>query len=338
MARLQARGILLGLMLISFCAPVFSGRHAGTALPSIRVRGNEYVLLEDFAARYDLKVTWIRKGMSVRLQKENTVIELAANSRKMIWNGLSIYLSEAPSTYRDTLALSLSDVHSTAEPLLQSHLLAERGKVRLIAIDPGHGGIDSGTQNSRFKFREKTLALDLALRLKVALERLGYRAILTRASDKYVGLEKRSAMARRAGADLLLSLHFNALRSNPDVHGIETYAFTPAGQRSTATGVHHPASEKSQMSNRYDQWNLVLAAFMQQNLVTDLGAVDHGVKRARFVVLRDLQCPGVLIEGGFLSNDAEAKKISTTLYREKIARAIARGVQSYVVALESTST
>jgi N-acetylmuramoyl-L-alanine amidase len=230
----------------------------------------------------------------------------------------------------------LDDVRSTLDPLLHPRSLAQRARPRLIAIDAGHGGRDTGTENHRLKLQEKTFTLDVARRLKIALEKLGYRTVLTRKSDRYVALEKRPDIANRARADLFVSIHFNSLENNGSVQGVETYAFTPAGQRSTVVEVHRAADEKPQTGNRLDHWNVLLGAFIQRQLVDDLHAMDRGVKRARFVVLRTTQCPSVLVEGGFLSNSAEAGKLATPAYREKIARAIAGGVGRYVGSLETS--
>jgi N-acetylmuramoyl-L-alanine amidase len=334
MARRPARGVLLAVALFFSWLALPGGETPVPAWHPVRLYQVNYISAEDLAARFDLKLTWLKKKQRARLESRTTKVELEVNDREISWNGLRICLSEPIAPFQDTLCLSLDDVRSTLDPLLRPGSLTRRPRPRLIAIDAGHGGRDTGTENHRLKLQEKTFTLDVARRLKMALEKLGYRTVLTRKSDRYVALEKRSDIANRVRADLFVSIHFNSLENNGLVQGVETYAFTPAGQRSTVAEVHRAADEKPQKGNRLDDWNILLGAFVQRQLVDDLHALDRGVKRARFVVLRATPCPSVLVEGGFLSNSDEAGKLATPAYREKIARAIAGGVGRYVGSLE----
>ena len=134
-------------------------------------------------------------------------------------------------------------------------------------------------------------------------------------------------MARRAGADLFLSLHFNAADiGRADARGSEVYALTPVGAASTnARG--EGANAGAFPGNRQDEENLLLAFQIQKSLVGQLGSEDRGVRRARFEVLREATMPAALIEAGFLSHPVEGKKIFTVDYRRQMARAIVAGVQ-----------
>ena len=335
MARLSARGVWV-MVALFFAGIAMPRGRAGTAgWRPVRLYQVDYVSANEMAAHYGLKMTWLEKKKRLRLENGSAKIELEVNDREISWNGLRIFLSETIAPYQDTLCLSLDDVRSTVEPLMRPLSPGHRSRPHLIAIDAGHGGNDSGTRNQRLNLKEKTFTLDVARRLKIALEKLGYRTLLTRKSDRYVSLKKRPAIANRARADLFISIHFNSLGNNGVVRGIETYSFTPAGQRSTVAVSHRAADEKAQPGNRTDHWNILLGAAIQRRLVDDLDAVDRGVKRARFVVLRTTQCPAVLVEGGFLSNSAEARKLATPAYREQIARAIAGGVRHYVAMMET---
>ena len=336
MARRPARGWLLVVALFFSWLAMPGGEAPVPAWHPVHLYQVDYVSAEDLAARYDLKLTWLKKKQRVRLESRTAKVELEVNDRELSWNGLRVCLSEPIAPFQDTVCLSLDDVRSTLDPLLRPHSLARRLRPRLIAIDAGHGGRDTGTENHRLELQEKIFTLDVAQRLKIVLEKLGYRTVLTRKSDRYVELEKRPDIANRARADLFVSIHFNSMEDNGSVQGVETYAFTPAGQRSTVAEAHSAADEKPQMGNRLDHWNILLGAFIQRAMVDDLHALDRGVKRARFVVLRTTQCPSVLVEGGFLSNSAEAGKLATPAYREKIARAIAGGVGRYIGSLETS--
>ncbi|MEO9112918.1 MAG: N-acetylmuramoyl-L-alanine amidase [Lacunisphaera sp.] len=338
MARFTARGLWVMVALIFAGIAVARGRAETTGWHPIRLYQADYVSADEVAAHYGLKLTWLEKKKRVRLENGSTKIELEVNDREISWNGLRVFLSETIAPYQDSLCLSLDDVRSTVEPLMHPLAPGPRSRPHLIAIDAGHGGNDSGTRNQRLKLQEKTFTLDVARRLKIALEKFGYRTLLTRTTDRYMALEDRPAAANRARADLFISIHFNSIEENGAVRGIETYSFTPAGQRSTVAGSHRAADEKVQPGNRTDHWNILLGAAIQRRLVIDLAATDRGLKRARFVVLRTTHCPAVLVEGGFLSNSVEAGKLATPAYREQIARAIAGGVRHYVAAVETPGT
>jgi len=333
MVRLSARGVLAAWVLAfaGFAAPALRA-----ALPwhPVRLYNVDYVSAEEVAARYGFKVVWLEGRDRVRLESKWTKIELKADSREMIWNGLRVYLGEPVVPLRKTLGVSAGDVRATLDPLVMPASAKKPARPKIIALDAGHGGRDAGTANTRLKLQEKTFTLDVVRRLKIALEKLGYRTVLTRHSDKYIPLEARPAAANRAGADLFVSVHFNSLEGNAGVRGIETYAYTPAGQRSTASGKHSAKGERAQPGNRFDHWNILLAASIQRQLVDDLGAEDRGVKRARFLVLSTARCPAVLVEAGFLSSTVEARKIATPAYRDRMARSIANGVHRYVTLSE----
>jgi N-acetylmuramoyl-L-alanine amidase len=101
----------------------------------------------------------------------------------------------------------------------------------LVMIDPGHGGYDPGTQSSD-GVQEKDLALQIAMRLKTALEARGIRAELTRSSDVFISLAERTQIANRAGADLFVSVHLNS-SPNTDTTGIEVYYLNNTTDRRT---------------------------------------------------------------------------------------------------------
>jgi N-acetylmuramoyl-L-alanine amidase len=90
------------------------------------------------------------------------------------------------------------------------------------------------------------------------------------------------------------------------------------------------------LGNGRDAENIALATAMHAALITKLGVNDRGIKRARFIVLRDINIPGVLIEGGFLSNGQDRLRVATPVYRQILAQAIVQGVTSYNRALHRT--
>lgn len=171
---------------------------------------------------------------------------------------------------------------------------------RTVVIDPGHGGHDNGGQWG--KVYEKHLALDTAARLEGNLKRLGYQTIMTRRSDYFITLPQRVSVANRYKNAIFVSIHFNYTWKE-NVSGLETFYYNREGQR--------------------------LAQYVQSSLVRQTRTVDRNAKFARFYVIRNTNLPGILVEGGFVSNERERTRMKSAYFRESIARGIAEGIQRY---------
>jgi N-acetylmuramoyl-L-alanine amidase len=159
------------------------------------------------------------------------------------------------------------------------------------------------------------------------LKREGLQVLLTRDSDAYVDLSARSQIARREGADLFVSLHYNAAPQR-DIRGLEVYCLAPAGVNSSSDGggkSPHPR----EAGNAHDGQNALLAYEMLKTITSGLPMEDRGMKRSRFEVLRDAAMPAILIEGGFMTNPADAKNIYDAAFRKRMAQAIANGILAY---------
>ncbi|HSB62361.1 MAG TPA: N-acetylmuramoyl-L-alanine amidase, partial [Vicinamibacteria bacterium] len=222
---------------------------------------------------------------------------------------------------------------------------------RRIVIDAGHGGHDPGTIGPR-GLQEKDLVLDVALRLeRLVRAELGAEVVLTRTTDVYVPLEERTAIANSRGADLFLSIHANASR-NPEARGIETY-FLSFAQNAHAEAVAARENAISAATLK-DLQQLVkaitlnskidesrdFASSVQEAMVKNLrehhAVQDRGVHTAPFYVLIGANMPSVLAEIAFVSNPGEEKRLKTGEYRDLVARALLRGVQGYLEALNRT--
>ena len=208
-------------------------------------------------------------------------------------------------------------------------------KIVGIAAGQVRQGTDDGTTNRRLKVLEKNVTLDTAMRLQKLLQSRGYRVVMTRTEDRYVGLEQRADIANRAHADLFISIHFNSLENAAGVTGTETYVLTPQFQASTQPEKDRTMIPALYPGNRADHWNIVFGYQVHRQLLADLQTPDRGLKRARWVVLRLIDCPGVLVESAYLSNEAEARRVAAPEYRQRIAEAIARGVEDYAAVLAS---
>jgi len=243
-------------------------------------------------------------------------------------DGVKVLLDDPIGSQRGHLTLSRRDYDKVFVPLFWE---LPKDPVRRIVLDPGHGGKDTGKVNGPYKYTEKAATLDTAARLKILLEKQGFEVVFTRTRDVFVDLDDRPALAAKAKADLFISLHYNAgPAGDSSSDGIETYCLTPAGQKSTNAG-KAKSTTGVEPGNRFDTANMALGWGIQRRLVKSTGADDRGVRRARFAVLRTLTCPGVLIEGGFMSSRKEGALIADAAYRQKIAEAVAAGIVDYVV-------
>ena len=291
---------------------------------SIRYSGRRWVNLNDVAAYYGMKL--YVKGNNIYLYSRYSMAVFNVKKRAGSFNGIGIYWYFTPVKYKNVYYLSLQDFLYTLDPLLRPRSL--KGKpVRTVMIDAGHGGKDTGAIGTN-KAREKDITLAIALKLRRKLIRLGYAVRLTRARDTFPSLEQRVTLWKNARPkpDLFISIHCNAA-GNKKVSGVETFAATPLNVPSTNdTKLNTSASP----GNAFSRNNNLLAYYVQRSLSKTLPKVtDRGVKHARFYVIRNVACPAILIETGFLSNNAECKKLSSDAYQEQVANSILRGILNY---------
>jgi N-acetylmuramoyl-L-alanine amidase len=171
----------------------------------------------------------------------------------------------------------------------------------LVVIDAGHGGHDRGGMPGQ-KIPEKGYTLDVAKRLDAVLRAAGYRTIMTRSSDVFVGLGDRCRIANAQRNAIFVSVHFNGA-TNYDAYGIETYYYSGSRSAKIASAVH-------------------------RSLLSATGTMDRRVRTRGFFVIRRTSIPAILCELGFLTNKAEARKIDTASYRQRLAEGIARGIRA----------
>lgn len=171
-----------------------------------------------------------------------------------------------------------------------------------IVIDPGHGGKDGGTTGVRHGTLEKDLNLELSLLVSEKLRANGAEVILTRDTDIFIELADRVAMTEPFGADIFLSLHHNAGKS--DSSGIISFYFSETKDKP-------------------------LANYLQKELIWSTGMTDGGARYGNYAVLRNNPVPSLLLELGFLSNPLEEERITAAEYQDTVADAILTGLQAY---------
>ncbi|MCZ6877615.1 MAG: N-acetylmuramoyl-L-alanine amidase [Acidobacteria bacterium] len=227
-------------------------------------------------------------------------------------------------------------------------------KVGRVVIDPGHGGVDTGTIGPS-GLMEKDLVLAVSQRLKQLLEsRLATEVVLTRTTDIFVPLEERTAIANQLGADLFISVHANSSKSRK-VSGVETFFLnlTSNAEEREVASRENASSQKNirdledllrQITmGDYNEESSDLARTVQQSLYTEVKSHrpvlrDRGVKRAPFIVLINLNMPGILTEVGFLSNPSDEQYFKEPEGRHQVAEALFRGIEQYLRSLGAVPT
>jgi N-acetylmuramoyl-L-alanine amidase len=235
----------------------------------------------------------------------------------------------------------------------QRSLARELGlKINRIAIDPGHGGYDTGTMGPH-GLLEKNLCLDVALRLGQLIEEniASAEVVYTRKDDRHVSLEERTAIANSANADLFISIHANS-SDDREARGVETYYLSLATSRESmelatrenvlAQSSLHDLPELIQKITRNEKVteSKQLALDLQNALSQRLQLVsrretNRGVKQAPFVVLTGANMPAVLSEISFVSNASDASLLLDSTQRQRIAEGLYRGIAAYLDSLHS---
>ena len=225
-------------------------------------------------------------------------------------------------------------------------------KISRIAIDPGHGGFDTGAMGPH-GLMEKNLCLDVALRLGQLIRQNipGAQVIYTRTTDTYVSLEDRTAIANRAGADLFISIHANSSDS-ASARGVETYYLSLlASPESMKLATRENAFAQSSLHdlpelvqtiarNAKIAESKLFAEDIQNALASRLqlvsrGETNRGVKRAPFVVLTGANMPAVLSEISFISNASDESLLLDSNQRQRVAESLYRGIATYLDGLNS---
>ncbi|WP_084786648.1 N-acetylmuramoyl-L-alanine amidase [Bacillus tuaregi] len=177
---------------------------------------------------------------------------------------------------------------------------------RIIVIDPGHGGHDSGATAGGVY--EKTINLDVGLKLRDYLTKHNATVHMTRSTDEFISLTDRVAFSNNIEPDAYISIHVNSASGSAAI-GIETY-------HNSQKGILPKESKE-------------LASAIQSELLKSTGANDRKVKDANFAVTRGNYTPAILVEMGFITNDSERANLTNSSYQDKIAKGIYNGLSVF---------
>jgi len=225
-------------------------------------------------------------------------------------------------------------------------------KINRIAIDPGHGGSDTGAMGPH-GLLEKDLCLDVAMRLGQLIENniYGAQVVYTRKDDTFVALERRTDIANDANADLFVSIHANSSDIH-NVRGVETYYLNLSSSpetmqlvtRENALGIsalhdlpnllqkiarNEKTSESKQLAERIQD---ALSSRLQ---LVSRGETNRGVKQAPFIVLTGAKMPAILSEISFVSNARDESLLLESAQRQRVAEGLYRGIAAYLDSLNS---
>jgi N-acetylmuramoyl-L-alanine amidase len=239
----------------------------------------------------------------------------------------------------------------SAPPRLETR--AARNDIKIIVIDPGHGGKDPGAIG-RSGMAEKDITLFVSLRLReLIMKRLGRGVLMTRDRDVFIELEDRAKFANNMGADLFVSVHVNS-HPQRSTKGVEIYHFGEATDRRALevaarengtpikdTGIGWEYLVADLLTTKKVQESLELAWTTKKAMISRLDdyydVEDHGVKTAPFYVLRFTSMPSILAEIAFITNPTEERLMQSDAFLYRIADSIFDGIKAYVKPLHTAS-
>ena len=246
----------------------------------------------------------------------------------------------------DTTTTTVASI-APSEPTLKNSRVP---RILVVAIDAGHGGHDPGAIGSQGTY-EKDVTLAIAKKLKARIDKEpNMRAVLTRTGDYYVTLPQRRLNARKANADLFISIHADA---NPKSHAHGSSVFTLSEHGATSTTASWLANKENSVDDLMSGINITSQSKEMKELLLDLslsvtindsvklaeyvlkqlGNINHlhkrNVEQAGFAVLKSPDIPSILVETAFLSNPKEETKLRHTGYQDKMADALFLGIKKY---------
>lgn len=245
-----------------------------------------------------LKTYGVTKTSSNRIEITTVTKENAASA-----------VTPAPSKPASSSSSSSSAWEATSSAAREKYTAHSAGE-KLIVLDAGHGGSDSGAVGSIDGniILEKNLTLEITNRVKTVLENAGYSVSMTRTGDTLPSLQERPAQANAENAAVFVSIHINSVDNSPESNGTEVFYATENNDDGYGT-----TSEQ-------------LAKNILSRMLYYMGSTNRGVKHAEHAVTRRCNMPAALAEVGFITNPTEVYNMTTDEYQQKAAQGIAEGI------------
>ena len=323
----------------------------------------------DFAARQKSQSTRLKDSFvgEVRIsQYDDKTVRVVLSDEKEFNAGVQIdgnlmILSAAakssraktPTKRRSKNASEQSEAHTAGDAQgakstsVKTEKIYKSTKGKLIVIDPGHGGSDSGAVGNGLK--EKSVVLATSKKLGALLQKRGYKVLYTRTTDVFINLRSRTAFAARKNADMFISIHANAApnaKAALKMNGVETFFLSPArSERSKNAAALENKGDVEDMNtfskqtflNFLNREKIIssnklaidIQSYMLSSVKKSFASKDGGVREAPFWVLVGATMPAVLVEIGYITHPQEGKNLGKSAYQDRIAQGIANGVDAY---------
>ncbi len=278
----------------------------------VDISGARLYGLDDIIKAYEGGITTIRLGDNaerarVVIDSENIIKDY--NAEKTAENKIEVTVvtksAPAPVVTQQNNAAAVPQNNTAAQPSYSAHESSEK----LIVLDAGHGGSDSGAVGylNGNMVLEKTLTLQITNKVKAILENAGYTVSMTRTGDTLPSLTERPAQANAENAALFVSIHINSAEPS-EANGTEVFY----------------ASENN--GDAYGVTSSQLAKNILDRMIYYIGSTNRGVKCEEHAVTRRCNMPASLAEVGFITNPTEVYNMTTDAYQQKAAQGIAEGI------------
>ncbi len=312
---------------------------AVTVLPAnggweiVKIGGRDYVTADSIRNFYNPVygfTTFRLQGNHFWLGSSKLILKAQIGSQEMLINNIKFILSFPVQSHNGKVLFSRLDLCKLIDPVLYPSHIQNAEYFDTVVIDAGHGGHDAGARG--IYGYEKDFALKMAMTVRTALMQRGFKVIMTRTTDTFLTLGGRVAIANQTPKSIFLSFHFNS--GGSAASGIETWALTP--QSAAATIPRGGGFNVNGVTgNKQDSANIALATAVHANVISRFKFVDRGIKRAQWSVLTGCKRPGILFEGGFVTNAKECLLVASDTYRQQVSAAIGDAVVNYRKALET---
>ncbi len=330
-------GIILFILGLTGCATV----------PPKGVSAVGQLNLRDFCRAHEIRCQLDNFFYTATLTYKDTQANLLIGS-PLVLIGEQQYILDTPVVMKDSAVMVPADFQAKffqcmEKTVAQPHRDMMPPVLRKIVIDPGHGGKDPGAIGPS-GLQEKKVNLDIAKRLKRILKKEGIEVIMTRESDVFISLPRRTEIASQSNADLFVSVHAN---SSPvrGVNGMEVFSMRDLEyleKNDSQRRINHEMMFDHLSMNKFIP---DLESILEDMLYCYKKSESHRVsetvsgqitsftkvkeKEAGFYVLRNTLIPSILVEVGYLTNPKEGHLLSEGIYRQKVAEILAQGLLRY---------
>lgn len=298
----------------------------------VKLNGRDYITGESINRFYRFS-SYKVEGPHVWLRSNNLILKGQIGSMDLLINNIKFVLSYPLEESNGRALFSRLDLCKLIDPVLRPSHISGAEPFDTVVVDAGHGGHDAGARG--VYGYEKDFALKMAFAVRDALMQKGFKVVMTRTNDTFITLGGRVGISNKTPNSIFVSLHFNS--GGSAASGIETFALTPQGSSaSLERGGGYNASGLT--GNAHDSANIALATAVHAMVISRFKFVDRGIKRAQWSVLTGCRRPGILFEGGFVTNGTECRLIASDTYRQSVSTAIADAVVNYRRALQPAVT